>query len=312
MPLTLQAAHPAKAHARLHLPSELAATLPAIGAPQALDRVREAAVQLASLSELNPDLLIFLILRQDPNRRASYSTVHALHVAAVCSLLARRLQWEPADRSSFLGAALTMNLSIVELQGRLASQPGPPSQVQRQQIHDHPVASANLLRHAGLHDDKWLAAVEQHHEVAGGTGYPAGVAEPMDMALLIRFVDMLTAKLSPRADRGSLPANVAARDLFKETSGHPHVATLIKEFGIYPPGCFVKLASGETGVVLRRTASANAPVVASITNGQGAPVSAPVRRDTSQPDHAVVSIVPDNNVMVRVAWDRLYDECAAG
>ena len=36
--------------------------------------------------------------------------------------------------------------------------------------------------------------------------------------------------------------------------GHPICAALVKEFGVYPPGCFVTLASGETGVVVKRGA----------------------------------------------------------
>jgi HD-GYP domain-containing protein (c-di-GMP phosphodiesterase class II) len=261
------------------------------------------------LSSANPDLLIFLILRHDANRRAAYSITHALHVASVCSMMAERLEWTPAQRHAYIGAALTMNMSIVELQGRLAGQATPPTPAQRQQIHEHPVASANLLRQVGLDDTTWLGAVEQHHEAPGGTGYPNQVAEPSDIALRLRFVDMFTAKLSPRADRASLAPNIAARDLFKENNGHPHVAMLIRELGIYPPGCFVKLASGETAIVVGRRATANAPRVVCITNEQGRPVASPEPRDTSQQEHAVVGTVPEKNVMVRVPWDKLYEHC---
>ena len=44
---------------------------------------------------------------------------------------------------------------------------------------------------------------------------------------------------------------MAARRLFAANPGSPMAAALIKEFGLYPPGCFVKLKSGETGVVVR-------------------------------------------------------------
>ena len=39
-------------------------------------------------------------------------------------------------------------------------------------------------------------------------------------------------------------------------------AALIKEFGLYPPGCAVRLKSGEVGMVMRRGETASTPVVA--------------------------------------------------
>jgi len=38
--------------------------------------------------------------------------------------------------------------------------------------------------------------------------------------------------------------------MFVQDQGHPMVAALVKEFGIYPPGCCVRLASGEVGLVV--------------------------------------------------------------
>lgn len=83
-------------------------------------------------------------------------------------------------------------------------------------------------------------------------------------------------------------------------------AALIKEFGIYPPGSFVKLQSGETAVVLRRGQRADTPLVACLTSRAGDPLLDPLRRDTAQPGFGVVGPVPDRNVLVRVPSERLY------
>ncbi|MFN7369254.1 MAG: hypothetical protein ACK5SG_03355, partial [Burkholderiales bacterium] len=59
--------------------------------------------------------------------------------------------------------------------------------------------------------------------------------------------------------------------------GHNPIATiLIKEIGIYPPGSFVKLANGETAIVVRRGEAANSPVVAALSSGSGIPYVDPV------------------------------------
>jgi hypothetical protein len=142
---------------------------------------------------------------------------------------------------------------------------------------------------AGVTDADWLAAVGDHHEAPGGCGYPAGLQTVGELATLVRRADIYTAKLSPRAGRNAIAADRAGRLMFMQEPGHPMVAALVKEFGVYPPGCFVRLASGETGMVVRRGASVVAPVVAVL----GAPGGAgqPQRRDTSQKAYAVQSVL---------------------
>jgi HD-GYP domain-containing protein (c-di-GMP phosphodiesterase class II) len=271
-----------------------------------LDRVRESIDHIGGLADRNTDLLIFLILRHDHTRYANYGVVHSLHVASLCGLVTRRLNWPDARRNSLIGAALTMNLSILDLQGRLAAQTTPLGVAQRRDIDGHTAASAKLLRAAGLQDKEWLETVEQHHEQTGGTGYPNKLPAPSESSQLLRFVDCFTAKHSARAGRTQQPAQQAARDLYTQSKANPLAALLIKEFGIYPPGCFVKLASGETAIVIRRGAGANTPIVATITNRNGDALTQPIPRDTSVPAHAIAATVPDKAVLVRLNVDQLY------
>jgi HD-GYP domain-containing protein (c-di-GMP phosphodiesterase class II) len=269
-------------------------------------RLTECVSRVISLSNSSPDLLIFLILRHDQTRYGNYGVFHSLHVAAVCSLVARRLKWSSEDRQSLIGAGLTMNMSIAELQGRLAIQRQPVTEEQRQQIHRHPFESAALLRQIGITDQKWLAAVEQHHETSAGNGYPAQLATPTAMSQVLRYIDMFTAKLSARATRLAELPDIAARKLFTQNLADPLAAAVIKEFGIYPPGCYVKLATGEIAIVTRCGSNANTPVVAALTNANGYALIEPVRRDTSNPEHAVSEIIGENAVFVRPSWSKLH------
>ena len=98
---------------------------------------------------------------------------------------------------------------------------------------------------------------------------------------------------------------VAARQLFIENPGDPLASMLIKEFGIYPPGCTVRLASGETGVVMRRGEVANTPVVVVVTSRTGEPLITPMPRDTAKPGFGVVGVVPLAAQKVRISAERL-------
>lgn len=284
--------------------------LKAPGDPLFLARLNNSIDHISTLPDGNVDLLIFLILRHDHSRPLNYGMVHSQHTAAICSLLSRRKGWAEAQRRSLIGAALTMNIAMLDLQGSLAAKPARPTEDERKIIDNHTLAAANMLRSAGVEDQDWLTAVEQHHEVTGGTGYPNKVAKPTEMARMLRFVDSFLAKHSPRAGRAPQPAHKAARDLFTNSGGDPLAGLIIKEFGIYPPGAYVKLATGEVAIVTQRGATANAPVVMAITNRNGDPLSLPSRRDTSRGDSKIVATVDEHQIRIRHSADILYDRSA--
>jgi len=290
--------------------ARLGSILKAVKDPLFLARLNESIGHISALADGNVDLLIFLILRHDHSRPLNYGVVHSLHTAAICSLLSRRKGWEEPQRRSLIGAALTMNLAMLDLQGTLAARAGRPTEDEKLQIDKHPTDATELLRVAGLADESWLAAVEQHHEVTGGTGYPNKVEKPTEMARMLRFVDAFLAKHSPRTGRAPQPAHKAARDLFTNSGGDPLAGLIIKEFGIYPPGAYVKLDSGEVAIVTQRGAAANTPLVMAITNKNGDPLSLPSRRDTALANAKIVATVDEHTIRVRHSADILYDRTA--
>jgi len=158
-----------------------------------------------------------------------------------------------------------------------------------------------LLEMSGVTDGDWLAAVAQHHESADGSGYPKGLREVNDIAALVRRVDIYTAKLSPRKGRSAMAADKAGRMMFMQEPGHPMTIALVKEFGVYPPGCLVKLASGETGMVVRRGATVTSPIVAVMSSPYGASLTTPLRRDTSQREYNIHSVVEAHAVKLRMS-----------
>lgn len=283
--------------------------LASLAEPGFAERCDGFAGQLMQLTDRDPDIGIYLSMRQDPNRLSLYGLSHALHCALVGQLSARRAGW-PDDRvRTLVKAALTMNLSIVEVQGRFATM-GRLNDTQRAQIRAHPQAAHDALQAAGVDDADWLLAVLQHHEQPGGGGYPSGTSDIGEMALLLRMADVFMAKISPRTERPAMAIQEAARQLYAEAKASPKAsvlaAAIIKEYGIYPPGNFVQLASGETAVVIRRGATAHTPVAAAVTDKNGIPIVRTVRRNTAEPAHAIRGLVAENKMLLRVPPERLY------
>jgi HD-GYP domain-containing protein (c-di-GMP phosphodiesterase class II) len=162
-----------------------------------------------------------------------------------------------------------------------------------------------MLRAAGISDEGWLSTIEQHHEIPGGKGYPRKLMEVADLPTMLRMADVYTAKLSSRLSRSAVGASDAGRGLFTGEQGHPAAAAIIKEFGLYPPGAMVKLASGEAGIVIRRGETATTPMVASITNREGMALIDPIRRHTTSKDHSIVGLTNERVVKVRIPVEKL-------
>ena len=263
---------------------------------------RQVMVQV----ERDVDVALFVTIRPAEQRFALYALTHALHAATVGVVLARQLGWGGEQQFRLVLGALTMNVSILELQAQMAAQPDPPTARQRQLIRAHPETSATLLQAAGVADDEWLAMVRDHHERPDGTGYPAGSKGAAELARALRTVDVFTAKISTRAFRPALPIQAAARQLFQEELGGPLAAGMIKALGLYPPGELVQLKSGEIGVVARRGASATTPLVASLTNAAGQPIAATSQRDTARPEFAITGPAGERKGLSRVLPERVY------
>ena len=279
--------------------------LTSLDKPGFAERCDTFAGMLMGLIERDPDIAIYHSVRQDPNRLSLYGLSHALHCAMVAQLAATRVGWPPERVRTLVKAGLTMNISIVEVQGRYATL-GKLNDAQRAEIHDHPQNAVDRLQAAGVADADWLEAVLQHHERPGGGGYPHNLATTGEMAAVLRMADVFMAKISPRTERPALPILDAARQMFAESQGSPLAAAIIKEYGIYPPGNFVLLASGEMAVVIRRGATAHTPTAAAVTDHNGIPIVRTPRRNTADAKYAIKSSVPESRMMLRVPPERLY------
>ena len=271
----------------------------------------DASAPVLSLIERDPDLAIFQVLRQGAGADTDYGARRSLHTAITSHLVAQRLGWDSADADRAFKVALTMNLSMLALQGQLSRQNTPLTTEQRGALQTHPMRSVQMLQQAGVTDADWLQAVLNHHEGEDGGGYPSGRSDVGDLASLARRADVYTSKLSSRSNRDSLAADVAGRQMFMQDPGHPMTAALVKEFGVYPPGCHVRLASGELAIVVARGPTVTTPVVACLSNARGVPLQSPVRRDTTDRCHAVMAVVGEASVSVRMPIEQLLKLAAA-
>jgi HD-GYP domain-containing protein (c-di-GMP phosphodiesterase class II) len=282
-------------HRWQHLADELE---PLLMSPHAcLDfsgQLKHASDRLRSLVLQDPDVAIFHLVFATTDKVRRYSVLHAMHTGMLLTLIGLRKDWGEARTALAIQAGLTMNLSIMALQVELAQQQGPLNDEQRDLVNEHPLRSRQMLQALGVTQADWLQAVAEHHEQADGKGYPLGLNQAHPLADAIHTCDIFGAKLSPRQGRESLLSPRAAAEIFRQRSVGYFGATIIRELGLYPPGCLVELASGEHAIVVRRMPDQHSPDVVLLRLGDGTPLPAPVRSHTRRDSgRHIVAATPD-------------------
>lgn len=271
-----------------------------------LPRLDKLQGQLTHHARVNPDGTLLALIHLSGSEVRMYSATHALLVAAMCSIAAREtLKWSPELETTLCKAALTMNLGMTELQDRLAQQKEQLGVEQRRQVGQHAMRSVVLLEQFGITDQLWLEAVLDHHSQS--TGPLAKRTHGQRMARLIQRADVFSACLAPRAGRVPATATAAMKACYFDESSQIDEAgaALIKTVGIYSPGSFVRLASNELAVVIKRGANTTTPRVAVIVNREGMPTGELMVRDTQQPDYRIQASVPHREVKVALNLERL-------
>ncbi|HEX7686830.1 MAG TPA: hypothetical protein VF453_03935 [Burkholderiaceae bacterium] len=269
-------------------------------------RLRALRDDVLQLLERNPDRALVRLTYDAGSDFQDYSASHSLYVCVLVALSCVVVPgWDPAWRDPLTLAALTMNLTFTTTQDELARQAGALNDNQKAMLRDHPEQAARLLAEIGVDDPLWLHAVRHHHSAPPGP--VVGRAPGAVLARLVRRADRYAARLSPRKSRPASSATAAAQVALLDEGGQTDEAgqALIRTLGLYPPGAWVKLQCGEIALVLRRTAIAKAPVVASFVNRSGMPLAVPALRNTRLPDYAVTGAVPPAQVKVRPNFEML-------
>ena len=259
------------------------------------------------MAEKRLDASLYHLVYEAGHSTLKYSCHHALLTLLICEQAAPLLGWQRPWTDSLGRAALCMNVAMLGLQDLLASSDRPVTADVRAEIDSHAARGVLHLQDAGLGDPLACAVVGLHHDAADADLPLTELTPERQLARLLRRVDIFTAKLSRRASRAPMSPVQAAREACLGAQGVPDDigGALLKAVGLYPPGSFVQLVSGELGIVVARGSRANLPVVASLVSASGVPLLEPALRDTVERKHAVQAAVPPGKVKVRPPHDRL-------
>lgn len=258
-----------------------------------IERIKSLATTIQKLVAQDSDSVLaaaYLDINSSP------IIVHQILGAVLVDLIAQRLDISPAEKLSYLCAALTRDIGQLSVQGALDKQHEPLTGNLRQEIKQHPEKGVEILQKLGLDDACWLEAVGQHHERLNGSGYPKGLsADAISLGgRIMAIADVYSAMVKPRVYRQSksiLPQK-ALQEIYlnKENLFNQQLtAILVKELGVYIPGSLVRLKNNEIAAVKNRAMKSSDVIVYSIYGANNMLRLTPLMRNVSEPGCEVVA-----------------------
>lgn len=278
-----------------------------------LNKIEPCIDQVITACDINQDVAIASILL---HQEASYAIRHQVDAAVISLAVARAAGLSAQECRSIVAAALTMNLSMIDIQDKLDQINGDLVPSMRQALHEHPRKSAETLRAMGVTDELWLSIVLQHHERADGNGYAEGLAgeQITTGARLLALADRYCSRITHHAARPWRLPSIAMKEIFNDRGSYADdelTSLFIKTLGIYPPGTMVRIADGEIGIVTHSLGRASNPIIHAVLGLRGTALTMPLARNTSRADHQIQEAVDPRKVNVKVQMFALWGKDAS-
>ena len=268
-----------------------------------LPRLEEIEKKAFGLLQEDADDSLFCLFQALADNALGYCATHALLCAAICALTGPKLGLESLRLHSLVRAAVTMNIGMAREQDRLSRQDGELSDWQRELIRDHAQKSTAILQSLGVDDADHLDIVRWHHDAESADALERNLLSRR----LLQMADAFVAKLAARKSRQPVAAVKAVKSIVMGAQGDAlgMGSAMAQAVGFYPPGSYVMLANGDTGVSVQRGVRANTPWVIPLLDKDGMPVSRYECLDTTMAAHTIASAVSFEKVRVHVNVEKV-------
>ena len=250
------------------------------------EQVEKASQEITQSILRNPDALVSLCQIKGHDE---YTYEHCLHVGILISTLAHEMNYSQDQIARIAMGGLLHDIGKMRVPEPILNKPGKYEPWEFAIMKRHPEHGLAIIReHTMKIPDIAMAVIGQHHERYDGSGYPAGLtgSNIHEAALMGAVADVYDALTTDRIYREAWTPQKALATIFqgcdKEYS-RMVVERFTKHMGIYPVGSFVRLTTGEMGVVTRvHPGRIMAPEVLVLFNTKGERLEKPVTVDLAR------------------------------
>ena len=201
----------------------------------------------------NPDALMSLSQIRGYDE---YTYEHSVNVSILVCSLAHALNLEKEVILQGGVGGLLHDIGKTWIPEHIVNKPGKLTDPEYTIMKRHPEYGIEIVKDRKGISDLSKTVIIQHHERINGKGYPHLLKsdEIHDMGLMAGIVDVYDAMTSNRVYRPAFTPQQSLATIYNGI-GQEYPKTIsehfIKLMGVYPVGSFVKLHSGEMGIVTR-------------------------------------------------------------
>jgi putative nucleotidyltransferase with HDIG domain len=201
---------------------------------------------------LNNDEVIKLILSIRALGEDTFK--HSINVALYAITVGREMHF-PIHRLIILGtAALLHDIGMMNVPKEIISKTETLTEWEKNIVKTHPKHGFDILQKTNKFNVEISTVILEHHEKYDGTGYPnkLGNDKIHPMAKIINICDIFDALTSERPYRPKFDKYESIEMLMSSGDYYANpdaIQALIQSISIYPYGQWVKLSTGEIGVV---------------------------------------------------------------
>ena len=265
----------------------------AAGRMFSLNTVTENVSAIVDIMLGDPDLLLN-INRLQSERPVAY--VHSVNVAVLMVGFASGLGYGSSELLDIGIGGMLHDIGKIRLPEELLYMHGSCTRQEYELFKKHPSIGLDIIENSCAPVSPVVKSiVGQHHERLNGGGYPRQLREGSidELAMVCAIADMYDAMTGSRSyHRKYIPQEALA--LIFQGADEELPRRLVEHFtkllGIYPVGSFVKIDSGEMGVVIRNNRNKLLmPVVKILFDADGTQRATPYIKDLS-----IVSSMEEN------------------
>jgi putative nucleotidyltransferase with HDIG domain len=215
--------------------------------------IEHAAEEMVSSILRNPDALMSLSQIKGYDE---YTYVHSVNVGILITSLVHAMGYSEEQLLEAGVGGLMHDIGKMRVPEHILNKPGKYTSEEFSIMKRHPENGLNILKNANAISDFSKVVIIEHHERFNGKGYPKGIgnAEIHEIGFIAAVADVYDAMTTDRIYR---PAWTPQRTLAMIFQGcdidysRRIVELFTRHLGIYPVGSFIRLVSGEMGVVIR-------------------------------------------------------------
>ncbi len=251
----------------------------------ALDKIENAAEEMVQSILRNSDALISLCQIKGHDE---YTYMHSVNVGVLVASLAHAMNYHSNELLHVGIGGILHDIGKMRVPEQILNKPGKYADWEYEIMKQHPEHGLSLIEDKKNIPQLSRLIVIQHHERYNGKGYPYGLCGTQinEVGLMAAVADVYDALTSDRVYRAAWTPQKALALIFTgcdQDYSRSVVERFTRMLGVYPVGSFVKLGTGELGVVTRvEPGKLLAPIITVLFDPTGARLATALEYDLSE------------------------------